>query len=79
MSKCVKCKKEYNHYRDICPRCRGARPEDVLGYTDDIDIKDPFMEDYHDGNHERDDPVKQNKPSMVLGNPGRPLTKGTRS
>ncbi len=78
MSKCIKCKKEYNHYKDTCPRCRGLRPEDVLGHIDDIEIKDPYMEDDKEGNHELEPDSLRGKVKMLLGHPEHHITKGTR-
>jgi Zn-finger nucleic acid-binding protein len=39
MSKCVGCGKEYNHYYNTCPKCRGFTHDGILDHIDDgIDL-----------------------------------------
>ena len=79
MSKCVKCKNEYNHYKDTCPKCRKVDVlEDILAHIEDIELKDPWMEDEKEGNHELEDNAQRGRVKMLLGHPEHHITKGTR-
>ncbi len=82
--KCKKCGTEYNHYKDICPPCRGEVINDVLDHIDDIEMFDPYMKDEKEGNnrdHAYDpmaDPRMRRKKEYRSERHAPPMTKGTR-
>jgi hypothetical protein len=84
--KCDMCGREYKFFvwamgNDtlLCRSCCVSRPQSALNHIDDMEIEDPYVKDYEEGNTDWLEAVNKSKTQMMLSHPHHHLTKGTRS
>lgn len=76
MAKCIKCEREYNHYKNICPQCRGQAFGDTLLHVgDDVEFRHPSILDAIEENDVAMDsaPIEKKRPPFERPKAKRPV------